>query len=117
MKYSCQKCGNSFSASKKPKCCPFCLSEDVQYDGCSKKHADKLIEQAAELTAQIDVLLEQYKSLYIERECILNKLRSYKHRGVISDDEIPKIQRWNMQGELAELRRKRREEKKNETVA
>ncbi|MBR4880667.1 MAG: hypothetical protein IKU19_01965 [Clostridia bacterium] len=89
----------------------------MQYDGCSKKHADKLIEQAAELTAQIDVLLEQYKSLYIERECILNKLRSYKHRGVISDDEIPKIQRWNMQGELAELRRKRREEKKNETVA
>ena len=114
MKYVCQKCGNSFSASKMPKCCPFCLSEDVQYDGCSKKYADKLIEQAAELTAQIDVLLEQYKSLYIERECILNKLRSYKHRGVISDDEIPKIQRWNMQGELAELRRKRREDKKNE---
>lgn len=110
MKYSCQKCGNSFSASKLPKCCPFCLSEDVQYDGCSRKTALALIEQADQLTAQIDVLLEKYKSLYLERECILNKLRSYKHRGVISDDEIPKIQRWNMQGELAEYRRKRKQE-------
>ena len=111
MKYVCQKCGSSFSANKQPKCCPFCLAEDVQYDGSSRKTALDLIAQADQLTAQIDVLLEKYKSLYLERECFLNKLRAYKHRGVITDDEIPKIKRWNMQKELAEYRRERKEKK------
>lgn len=108
MKYICKECAEMFTATKKPKCCPFCLSENIRGDGKSRQTALALIERSNQLTAQLDELMEKYKPIYLERECVLNTLRVYKQRGIITDSEMPKIKSYNIQKELAEYRKKRK---------
>lgn len=109
MKYVCEKCEEKFSATKKPKCCPFCLSENIRGDRKSRKTALMLIKRSNELTAQLNELMEKYKPIYLERECALSTLRVYKKRGIITDAEMPKIKNHNIQKELTEYRKKRKE--------
>ena len=108
MNYFCGNCNESFSAPKKPKCCPFCLSENFKYYGKSRKTAMELIEYSNQLTAQLNELMEKYKPIYLERECALNKLRVYKQRGIITEEEMPKIERQSVQKEISEYRKKRK---------
>lgn len=109
MKYLCKDCAETFTADKKPKCCPFCLSEKLIGDTKSRRTALELIERSNQLTAQLDELMEKYKPIYLERECALSTLRTYKMRGIITEAEMPKIRKDNIQGELAEYRKKRKE--------
>lgn len=110
MEYICNDCKEVFAATKKPKCCPFCLSEKLICNGKSRQTALPLIKQCNQLTAQLDELMAKYKPIYLERECILSTLRIYKRRGIITEEEMPKIKRENIQKELAEYRKKRKEE-------
>ena len=109
MNYVCNNCMGKFSAPQKPKCCPFCLSENLRGDGKSRATALKLIKRSNHLTDILNELMEKYKPIYLERECALNTLRVYKQRGIITDDEMPKIKCQNIQKELAEYRKKRKE--------
>ena len=109
MKYVCNNCNETFSAAKKPKCCPFCLSENFRDDSKSRQTALALIERSNQLTAQLEELMEKYKPIYLEREVALNTLRVYKRRGIITEEEMPKIERQNIQKEISEYRKKRKE--------
>lgn len=111
MKYVCRNCMETFIVTKRPKHCPFCSSENIGSDGKARQTALDLIEHCNQLTMQLDKLMEKYKPLYLERECALNTLRVYKQRGIITDVEMPKIKRDNIQKELTEYRKKRREGK------
>lgn len=113
MNYVCTNCKEIFSATKKPKCCPFCSSENLICEGKSRKTALALIERSNQLTTQLDDLMEKYKPIYLEREIALNTLRVYKQRGIITEEEMPKIKKQNIQKELAEYRQKRRSNNKN----
>lgn len=53
MKYICEECAEMFTAAKKPKCCPFCLSENIRGDGKSRQTALALIERSNQLTTQL----------------------------------------------------------------
>lgn len=112
MKYICRNCAETFSATKMPKCCPFCLSENFRGDGKARQTALTLIKRSNQLTAQLEELMEKYKPIYLEREVALNTLRVYKQRGIITEAEMPKIKSTNIQKELAEYRKNRKEEKK-----
>lgn len=110
MRYTCSDCNETFSAAKKPKNCPFCLSENLRYDGKSREKAIELIEYSNQLTSQIEELMEKFKPIYLERECALNTLRVYKQRGIITEEEMPKIERQNIQKEIVKYRKKRKVE-------
>ena len=75
----------------------------------ARKTALELIKRSNELTIELDTLMEKYKPIYLERECMLNTLRVYKGRGIINESEMPKIKRHNIQKELAEYRKNRKE--------
>lgn len=75
----------------------------------ARKTALELIKRSNELTMELDALMEKYKPIYLERECMLNTLRVYKGRGIINESEMPKIKRHNIQKELAEYRKTRKE--------
>lgn len=74
----------------------------------ARKTALELIKRSNELTAELDALMEKYKPIYLERECALNTLRVYKGRGIITESEMPKVKRHNIQNELAEYRKNRK---------
>lgn len=74
----------------------------------ARKTALELIKRSNELTAELDALMEKYKPIYLERECALNTLRVYKGRGIITESEMPKVKRHNIQKELAEYRKNRK---------
>lgn len=77
----------------------------------ARETALALIKRSNELTAKLDALMEEYRPIYLERECALNTLRVYKGRGIISEAEMPKIKRHNIQKELAEYRKSRKGKK------
>lgn len=114
----CNDCGKNFNFSAVPRFCPFCGSSDVERRKkatCkneykkrdARKTALELIKRSNELTMELDALMEKYKPIYLERECMLNTLRVYKGRGIINELEMPKIKRHNIQKELAEYRKNR----------
>lgn len=109
MKYVCNNCSETFTTDKKPKCCPFCLSENFRGDGKARQTALTLIKRSDQLTAQLNELMEKYKPIYLEREVALNTLRVYKRRGIITEEEMPKIERQSIQKEISEYRKKRKE--------
>lgn len=109
MRYVCKDCVQTFTADKKPKRCPFCLSENLIGDTKSRRTALELIERSNQLTAQLDELMEKYKPIYLERECALSTLRVYKMRGIITEAEMPKIKGYNIQKDIAKYRKKRKE--------
>lgn len=109
MDYVCQNCNETFSTAKKPKCCPFCLSANFIHEGKSRQTALALIKRSNQLTAQLEELMEKYKPIYLEREVALNTLRVYKRRGIITEEEMPKIERQSIQKEISEYRKKRKE--------
>lgn len=111
MKYVCQNCKEMFSASKLPKCCPFCLADNIGYTGKAREKALEKITKVNELTAQIDEIMERVKPLYLERALLLDSLRTQKHRGVITEVEMPKTKKYQFEAEIPEYRRKLREEK------
>lgn len=74
----------------------------------ARKTALELIKRSNKLTAELDALMEKYKPIYLERECALNTLRVYKGRGIITESEMPKVKRHNIQKELAEYRKNRK---------
>lgn len=109
MDYVCNNCNETFSAAKKPKCCPFCLSGNFIHEGKSRQTALALIERSHQLTAQLNELMEKYKPIYLEREVVLNTLRVYKRRGIITEEEMPKIERQSIQKEISKYRKARKE--------
>lgn len=76
--------------------------------GQARDTALQLIQRSNKLTAELDELMEKYKMIYLERECALNTLRVYKGRGIITEAEMPKIKRHNIQKGLAEYRKIRK---------
>lgn len=110
MRYICSHCDEQFSVKgKAPKLCPYCGNENVVVVSKSKDTALKLIAECNALTEQIDDLMDQYAPLYLERECILAKLRAYKYRGVISAADMPKVGRYQIQAKLSDYRKQKGE--------
>ena len=74
----------------------------------SRQTALDFIAEVNKLTSKMNELWDQYSAMYLERECLLAKLRSYKYRGIISDEEIPHTSRPNLQQQLSEYRKQRK---------
>lgn len=106
MKFVCNSCNKQFSLKEKPKCCPYCMSQDIEPNG--KTSALRMLAKYNELSKQMDDLMEKYKPLYLEAECIRSTLRTYKARGILTEDEFPKKKSTNLLNNLSEYRKTRR---------
>ena len=106
MRYSCNSCGKLFSTDAKAKCCPYCMGTDVEPTG--KTSALKMLDKYNSLSAQMDELIEKYIPLYLEAETIRATLRTYKARGIISEAEMPKKVRPQIQARLSEYRKNKK---------
>ena len=107
MRYYCNKCGKTFSTDAQAKCCPYCMNTDIEPTG--KASALKMLEKYNELDAAMNELIDQYIPLYLEAETIRATLRTYKARGIISEAEMPKKVRPQIQARLSEYRKNRKE--------
>lgn len=106
--YLCGNCGASFRLASKPNYCPACGADRVlRNDLKGRKYA---LEQAArllELKPQLEKAFGEYAELYGEMEAIRITLRQYKRRGIITESEIPVIEKPNLAEKLREYREKR----------
>lgn len=106
MRYVCNSCNKQFSTSEKSKCCPYCMSIDIEYTG--KASAIKMINKYNELESKMNDLMENYIPLYLESETIRATLRTYKSRGIITEKEFPVKKRPQIQAMVSEYRKQKK---------
>lgn len=107
MRYICNACEKRFTLDSGAKCCPYCMSTDIELTG--KASALKMLKQYNDLSAQMDELMEKYIPLYLEAETIRSTLRTYKSRGIISNEEMPVKKKPQMLAKLSEYRKSKKE--------
>lgn len=107
MRFVCESCGKSFSLDAIAKCCPYCMSTDIEQSG--KSRALKKLEEYNRLSAQMDELMEKYIPLYLEAETIRSTLRTYKSRGIITEEEMPVKKKPQILARLSEYRKNKKE--------
>ena len=87
--YSCKCCGISFRLAYEVKFCPYCGAESIEVDGKSRNTALKMIEDHNRLISLMLEKFDEYAKVHAEIENIRAKLKSYKARGLISEEEMP----------------------------
>ena len=103
MRFICNCCGRVFSVKEKPMGCPYCMSQTIELTG--KSSALKMLKKYNELSEQMDNLMKQYEPLYLEAERIRSTLRTYKARGILTAEEMPKKKRVQLLSKLSEYRK------------
>lgn len=109
MKFKCRVCNAEISLDIAPKYCPFCAADKPKrVKENARNTALQLIERHNALTKELDIIMEKYAPLYLERETIRSTLRTYKARGIISDDEMPDMNRTSIMQNLSAYRKQRK---------
>lgn len=112
MEYKCNDCGNVVRLAKAPRFCPFCGSESIERDLTkARANAFQLIESCNKLAAEMEPIFNAYLEKMAQYEWNMQTLRTYKMRGIITEEELPKYRRPQIQRALAEYRRRRKAEK------
>lgn len=87
--YSCKCCGIAFRLACEVKFCPYCGAESIEVDRKSRNTALKMIEDHNRLMSLMLEKFDEYANVHAEIENIRAKLRTYKARGLVSDEEMP----------------------------
>lgn len=90
MRVQCNVCNNEFNFKEVPKFCPFCGSSGVERN-MKKQRATalSLIKEYNDLVEQMTSFMAEYNRIIKRDKEIRALLRSYKHRNVITDEELP----------------------------
>ena len=103
--YKCPSCGGTIRLTKNPSYCPFCGKEGIARDnGRARQYAERVLQELNELLPQIEGAWSSYVELYVEFEDRRRNLSQYVSRGIIKREDIPKLERKNLQDELKEHR-------------
>lgn len=90
MRIICNECGKSFNFSDVPKFCPFCGYSDVERDNKKQREsALKLIAEYNDIIERMEAFVNDYIIMSKRIKEIRRGLASYKHRKVISAEELP----------------------------
>lgn len=111
MKYKCLDCYKEFKTDSRVAYCPHCASshiEDVRHIQAKNTAKEKALE-LLKLKEKIDEKYAEYVSLYVQAESLLQVLRQYKHRGIITDEEIPVLNKPKLSEALKEYRKKKKD--------
>ena len=111
MKYICNACKKHFSAATKTAGhCIYCGSDMLE--PASRSVAMKKVQEYKAIEAKMKRIMdEEYIPLYLEAETIRAHLRTYKSRGIITQNDLPDIQKPNLMKMLSAYRAERRAKK------
>lgn len=104
--FRCSSCGAGFRLAQKPQFCPFCASRSVTAHGKALETAQRLIAECNEKAEKMEALWSEYVSLLTGYELNMLTLRTYKKRGIITDDDMPRYEKKSLKQSLAEHRKK-----------
>lgn len=105
--FKCSDCGAAFRLAQKPRFCPYCASPNVIAHGKALETARKLIAECNEKVEKLEVLWSEYVALQASYELNMLTLRTYKKRGIITDDDMPCYKKKSLKESLAEYRKKK----------
>ncbi len=110
-KYICRSCNSEFRIGVKPSVCPACGSDNIYNVShlIARETAVQLIEELNELKPKLETAFSAYAQLYGRYEAIRITLRQYKKRGIVSEDEVPVIEKPLLREKLKEYREGRKE--------
>ena len=110
-RYVCDDCGARFGCSGVAKFCPSCGGAWVRADReRAKDRAQKYIAECKELVEKAEAAFNAYAEIYCEYEFRVQTLRQYKKRGIITDEQIPRMGKPHVAEKLKEYREKRKEQ-------
>lgn len=108
--YKCQKCGKGFRFAKQPDFCPFCGGHDVSQDNEKARNtALEIIRELDVLALEMETLWSEYAEKWVVYEDKMQTLRVYKRRGIVTEDEMPTIQKKSLANELNAYRKAKKE--------
>ena len=112
MKYICNNCNKTYSAKEEAVFCPYCGSHKIERTG--RKSALDMLNKYNELKTKMDKIIEEeFLPLYLEAEYIRDTLRTYKMRGLITEEEMPVKEKYNLHSKMSEYRKNRKLNDKN----
>ena len=110
MKYVCKKCNGTHSTREESKFCPYCGSTKIERTG--RESALDMLDRYNNLQKSMDMIIEEkYLPLWAEAEYIRATLRTYKSRGLITEEEMPKKEKYSLHDKLSEYRKKKLKDK------
>lgn len=112
MKYICKKCNGTHSTREESKFCPYCGSTKIERTG--RESALDMLKTYNELKTKMDKIIEEeFMPLYLEAECIRDTLRTYKMRGLITEEEMPIKEQYALRSKMSEYRKNKKLKDKN----
>lgn len=107
LQWKCEKCGTVFTLADSPKFCPVCGCGDfinAAEHKKAKQTAEKICHELSVMIPEIEAAWNKYAQLQARYEEKVQTLRQYKHRGIITEEEIPKPNKKQVQTLLREIR-------------
>jgi hypothetical protein len=88
-----------------PRFCPFCGSESIdEAESKSRCTALRLIKECNDMQPDLEKTFSEYMNLLVKYEYKMLTLRQYKHRKIVSSNEMPKYQKPHLNDELKKYR-------------
>lgn len=107
--YACKSCGISFQLAYEVKFCPYCGSEMIGVDGKARTTALGMIEEHNKLMSKALEKFDEYAQIYAQIETIRSTLRTYKSRGLITEEEMPPLKKPLLSEYVSRYRKSRKE--------
>lgn len=110
IRYKCLDCDKEFKMDSKIMYCPYCASvhiEDMQHIQAKNTAKAKIID-LLQLQEKMNQKYSEYAELYAQSESLLQVLRCYKKRGIITNEEIPVLNKPKLADALKEYRSKKK---------
>lgn len=107
-RYYCQSCGMEHIFSHPPKFCPDCGNMNTMVKD-NRKARETALRKIDELKTEdipaMESIFSSYMAQRVAVEVKMQTLRTYKRRGIVSEEEMPVLERPRLQEKLAEYRR------------
>lgn len=113
-KYVCMDCGRRLIYAEEPKYCPNCGGANMVLDRRkSRVHAENCIAKCQEMLPALEASYAEFIQDYVAYEDLMQTLRVYKNRGVVTEEELPKLFKPTLSQSLKEYRASKGEKKEN----
>ena len=103
--YKCRNCGKGFRLATNPLFCPFCGGNKIEINVKARETASQLIRECEELIRILDPMWDEYVGILAMYEIKMRTLRSYKKRGIVSDEELPRHEKRHLRDALMEYQK------------
>ena len=104
-RFVCQSCQNGFNFPIVPQFCPFCGGNDiVSYESLNgRKTALKMVEEYKGILLKLNEFADEYQRLTNRAKEIRKALATYKHKQIITEDDLPYTKNESLSSQIKKL--------------